>query len=134
VENHPEALPAALERFLRGEQDPRTFAHADHVRVAFEMLRRHSFLSTARIYSRCIKKMVRSIDKPEAYNETITVAFLSIIAELLAANHYESFEAFAAAHPEVMQKSVLTRWYSPEQLGSALARNTFVLPSPARAG
>jgi hypothetical protein len=128
VENHPEALPAALERFLRGKQDPRTFAHADHVRVAFEMLRRHSFLSTARIYSRCIKKMVRSIDKPEAYNETITVAFLSIIAEHMAENRYDSFEAFVAAHPEVMQKSVLAQWYTYERLTSAVARETFVLP------
>jgi hypothetical protein len=117
-----------LDRFLRGEQDPRTFTHADHVRVAFEMLKSHSFLETAGIYSDRIKQMARRIDKPQAYHETITIAFLSIIAERLAAGRYESFEAFAAANPAVMHKSVLTQWYTAERLESDVARGTFVLP------
>jgi hypothetical protein len=32
-----------LERFVRGEVDPAAFPHREHVRMAFEMLRRHDF-------------------------------------------------------------------------------------------
>jgi hypothetical protein len=121
-------LPRELEVFLSGAQDPRSFRHADHVRVAFEMLRRHSFLSTARIYSSRLKRMTARIGRPEAYNETITLAFLAAIAEQLERRPFASFEDFVAEHPRMLQKSFLTQWYSPEQLHSDIARRTFVLP------
>jgi len=36
-----------LERFVRGDCDPANFPHREHVRMAFEMLCRHSFTETA---------------------------------------------------------------------------------------
>lgn len=123
------ANPDALQVFLAGQQDIASFRHADHVRVAFEMLRCHSFLSSACLYSRQLKQMTASIGKPMAYNETVTIAFLAMIAERLAQRQYDTFEAFAAENPEVLEKSALTKWYSPEQLHSDIARRTFVLPS-----
>ena len=36
-------LPADLARFVRGETDPATFTHREHVRMAFELLRRCDF-------------------------------------------------------------------------------------------
>jgi hypothetical protein len=124
--------PEALETFLAGQQDMASFRHADHVRVAFEMLKRHSFLASADLYSRQLKQMTASIGKPTAYNETVTIAFLAMIAERLAKRHYESFAAFAEENPEVLEKSALTNWYSPEQLHSDIARRTFILPGRVR--
>jgi len=121
-------LPPALATFLAGHQDPRTFRHADHVRVAFEMLKRHSFLHAAAVYSQRIKQMAASVGNPTAYNETVTVAFLAAIGERLAYRAYDDFEAFAADNPELLDKGVLRKWYTPEQLSSAVARETFVLP------
>jgi hypothetical protein len=126
-----EALPVELEVFLNGAQDPRTFRHADHVRVAFEMLRRHSFLSTARIFSRRLKQMAASVGKPQAYNETITIAFLAAISEQLAERRFVSFADFTAECPEMLDKSFLLQWYPPDQLNSDIARRTFVLPRSA---
>jgi hypothetical protein len=123
-----EDLPPQLATFLADQQDPGAFRHADHVRVAFEMLKRHSFLSAADIYSQKIKAMTRRIGKPTAYNETITVAFLAAISEQMAKRSYESFEAFAAENPELLDKNILTRWYTKERLSSDVARETFVLP------
>jgi hypothetical protein len=34
---------AELERFVRGEVDPGMFSHEQHVRMGFELLRRHDF-------------------------------------------------------------------------------------------
>jgi len=35
-----------LKRFAQGACDPSNFPHREHVRMAFEMLRRHSFAET----------------------------------------------------------------------------------------
>jgi hypothetical protein len=118
-----------LARFLSGQQDPETFRHADHVRVAFELLQRRPFLRAAQIYVRQIQRLVERAGNPLAYHETITVAFLSAINERMSANPSASFESFARDNPDLMEKGALSRWYSKEQLASPLARRTFVLPS-----
>jgi hypothetical protein len=114
--------------FIRGEVDPRTFPHSEHVRMGFEMLRRHSFEATAFHYSAALRAMTAKLGKPEAFHQTMTIAFLALIAERLQAGSYSDFAEFAAANPDLMAKSVLARWYSPERLASEAARATFVLP------
>jgi hypothetical protein len=99
------------------------------VRVAFEILRRHDFLDAARAYSDALKDAARTRN-PAAYHETITLAFLTLIAERMAGA--KNFALFVAANPDVMEKNVLSRWYGPEWLGSSIARRTFVLPEPSR--
>src|SRR5437868_7085520 len=41
------------------------------------------------------------------------------------------FAAFVRAHPEMLDKRALSRWYRPDQLATEIARRTFVLPEPA---
>lgn len=125
--------PAVLSRFLSGRQAPETFHHSDHVRVAFELLRRRPFLRAAQIYVRQIQRLTERAGNPQAYHETITLAFLSAINERLSVNPDVTFESFAAANCDLMEKGALSRWYSKEQLSSPLARRTFVLPLPAGA-
>jgi hypothetical protein len=117
-----------LLRFMRGEIDPRAFPHDEHVRMGFEMLRRHDFAETCLHYSAALRAMTARIGKPEAFHQTMTIAFLAVIAERLEAGGQTEFAAFAAANPDLMRKSVLARWYSPGRLGSAAARSTFLLP------
>jgi len=124
----PRELPPALRAFLHGEVEGADFHHADHVRVAFEMLRRHGFLDAAQAYARGLKDIATRAGNPAAYHETITIAFLALIAERSAAHDFASFETFAAANPDLLDTSVLTRWYAPERLASAAARRTFILP------
>lgn len=122
------AIETELLRFIRGEIDPRAFPHGEHVRIGFEMLRRHSFAETCLHYSAALRAMTARIGKPEAFHQTMTVAFLAVIAERLEAGRQAEFAAFAAANPDLMEKSILARWYSPERLGSEAARSTFLLP------
>lgn len=119
-----------LARFLHGEVDAANFHHADHVRIGFEILRRHSFVDAARAYSHSLKAIAARAGNPGAYHETITLAFLALIAERGA--HFTSFEEFAAANPDLLEKSALTRWYTPERLSSDIARAIFILPDPVR--
>ena len=119
-----------LIRFVKGECDPDNFPHGDHVRMAFEMLLRHSFPETALHYSSVLRKMAARAGRPEAYHETITLAFLSLIAERADAAGAEDYETFARDNPDLFDRHVLARWYDPARLASDVARRTFLLPEP----
>lgn len=120
-----------LGRFLRGDIDPAQFPHREHVRVAFEMLKRHDFPETVLHYSRALRTMAQRVGRPQAFHQTITIAFLSLIAERMERGGAVDYAAFAQANPDLLEKSVLRRWYRPEQLASEIARRTFVLPELA---
>ncbi len=121
-----------LRAFLAGEIDSRGFHHADHVRAGFELLRHHSFPDAAAQYCAALKALCARAGNPEAYHETMTLAFLSLLAERSASYTHGDFAGFAAANPDLLDKSVLARWYSPERLASPLARRTFLLPEAPR--
>ncbi|HEY2050802.1 MAG TPA: hypothetical protein VGH03_15795 [Caulobacteraceae bacterium] len=127
----PSDLPLT-ELFLRGDIDHRTFRHADHVRVGFELLQAHDFSTAAWMFSAALKAIAVRAGNSRAYHQTITLAFLALIAERSAARAFSDFEDFARANPDLMGKAVLERWYAPERLRSDLARRIFLLPEAAR--
>jgi hypothetical protein len=119
-----------LERFVRGEIAAAGFAHREHVRMAFEMLRRHDFAETVLHFSRALRIMAQRAGKPQAFHQTVTIAFLSLIAERLEAGRWSDFADFARDNPDLLEKGLLARWYRPERLASEPARRTFLLPEP----
>jgi len=123
-----------LERFVRGEIPAAQFPHREHVRMAFEMLSRHDFAETALHYSRALRAMTAKAGNPQAFHQTVTIAFLSLIAERMEAGRAADFAAFARANPDLIEKSALARWYRPERLASEAARRTFLLPDSASHG
>jgi hypothetical protein len=127
----PDDIPE-LARFARGELDPANFPHHEHLRMGFEMLRRHDFAQTAYHYSFALRRMTARAGRPDAFHQTITIAFLSLIAERMLAGGVADFALFLEANPDLMDKSVLARWYRPERLTTAAARRTFLMPDLAR--
>lgn len=120
-----------LDRFVRGEIAAAGFAHREHVRMAFEMLRRHDFAETALHFSRALRSMASQAGKPQAFHQTVTIAFLALIAERMD-SECQDFAAFERSNPDLMDKGLLSRWYAPERLASERARRTFLLPEPRR--
>jgi hypothetical protein len=123
-----------LARFMRLEILPGEFPHREHVRIAFEMLKRHDFPETVLHFSRTLRAMAEKAGRPEAFHQTVTIAFLSLIAERMECGGAADFAAFAQANPDLLEKSALGRWYRPERLASAAARRTFLLPDGALHG
>ena len=119
-----------LQRFVRGEIQAADFPHREHVRMAFEMLRSHDFAESLLHYSRTLRGMAARAGKPQAFNQTITVAFLALIAQRMEDAAGVDFAGFAARNPDLFERSVLSRWYRPEQLASPLASRSFLLPDP----
>ena len=108
--------------------DNRSFSHREHMMVAWEMLNRHDFTDAVARYGAGIRELAAAAGASDKYNATITVAFLSLVAERIHAESHDSFDAFAAANPHLMRKEVVTRLYSEERLNSPMARAGFMLP------
>ena len=75
--------------------------------------------------------MATKAGKAQAFNQTVTIAFLSLIAERMEQSAAADFAAFERDHPDVFEKRALARWYRPERLASEAARRTFLLPDRA---
>jgi hypothetical protein len=117
-----------LARFLRGEIDAHHFPHREHVRMAFETLRRHDFTTSAQLYSKALRLMTARAGGPEVFNQTVTIAFLSLVSERMELGGVGDFGAFEQHHPELLDRDLLGRWYTAARLKSQLARRTFLLP------
>jgi hypothetical protein len=123
---------AELARFMAGEMDPGRFPHSEHLRMSFEMLRVHDFPDALLNYSRALQRMTARVGKPQVFNQTITVAFLALVAERMLAGVHGDFAAFVAANPDLLDRTILYRWYPPERLASDAARRVFLLPEAPR--
>ncbi len=111
--------------------DNATFGHAEHVQVAYDLLRKYDFIDAAAIYAKGIRTLAANAGAPDKFNLTITYAFMSLIAEQLANTQATDFKSFAQENSDLMAKSVLNQWYSAERLNTQLARDIFLLPAAA---
>lgn len=107
--------------------EPGGFGHRQHLQAAYELLEREPFLGAAVRYSRGIERLAALAGAADKFNLTVTIAFLSLIAERMAERRHESFAAFLAGHPD-LEGNALAPYYSDSRLGSTLARRTFLMP------
>lgn len=106
---------------------PGEFSHRAHVHAAWTCLSESPLLAALPRFSQAIRRYALSLGAAAKYHETITWAFLFIIHERMRREPHPTFEAFAAANPDLFT-DILGTLYSPETLASDLARETFVLP------
>jgi len=119
-----------VQLFERGEVPPGGFHHGDHVRVAWWYLKQDSILLALARFRTALQRFAAGKGRPERYHETITIAYMLLIAERLAGARDLSWPEFAARNPDLLQwqPSILARFYADEVLASAKAREVFVLP------
>jgi hypothetical protein len=98
--------------------------------MAFEMLRRLDFAESVWQFSKTLRAMGIKAGRPEAFNQTVTIAFLALIAERMESEQPGDFSAFEREHAEVFDKNALARWYPAERLATEAARRIFLLPQP----
>lgn len=113
--------------------DPATFTHRDHVICAAYALQNYDFFEAAYLYANGLKALVAKAGVPEKFNATVTFAFLSVIAQKIVLYPDVPAEDLPDCCPELLQKDVLSAWYSKETLASDLARKIPILPEIQRA-
>jgi hypothetical protein len=119
-----------LENFEAGRIDPKAFPHRAHVQVSYELLGRYRFPEALLHLARGLRRLAAKAGHAENYHETITAAFLALIAERRLAGNYADFDDFAQQNPDLLGKQLLNELYAPGRLQSQLARETFILPRP----
>ena len=122
-----------VRRFETATLPAAAFSHVDHVRVAWCYLTRHAFPDALARFCDALRRFAAVHGVADRYHETITVAYVLLIAERLDAMRGQPWSAFAAAHPELLswKPSILSQYYSDETLQSPRARRVFVMPDRA---
>lgn len=123
-------MASLLDRFNDTSLPASEFHHRQHVEVAWMFVRDYGMPAALDAFSTALKRFAVAKGATGLYHQTITWAFLLIIAERRARCHAQDFDAFAAANPDVLawKRSILDRYYSRELLVSDLARKTFLMP------
>ena len=104
--------------------------HEQHVQLAYVYLLEAPLSRVLEDFPGKLKRYAESKGAPDLYHETITWAFLALINERLRRGEHDSWREFAAANPDLFERSCLERYYTPEDLASPLARRVFLLPTP----
>jgi hypothetical protein len=125
---------ALVRAFERGDAPEAGFHHADHVRVAWYYVRQATLPEALLRFSTGLRRFAVAQGKPDLYHETITVAYVLLIAERVSAMPDAPWEEFAERNGDVLawKPSILSRFYSDERLWSERARRVFLMPDLAR--
>src|SRR4030095_2409476 len=111
---------ALLQGFLDATLPADQFHHRQHLQVAWLFVRKHGMRGALGEFTAAIKRFPDAKAATGLYHETITWAFLLLIAERQARNPVENWPAFEAANPDLLawKPSILERYYSKELLRS----------------
>lgn len=120
-----------LARLEAGTLPAADFDHRGHLRAGFLFLRRHDFPGACVAMKRAIQRFAALLGKANLYHETVTVAYLALLAERLAEEPAGlSFDDFLGRYPELTSGEYFRRYYPAGELDTPEARATFVLPRP----
>lgn len=119
-----------FDRFVDTSLPADQFHHPQHVQVAWRFVRAHGMPSALAEFSAAIKRFADAKGATGLYHETITWAFLLLIADRQARNPAATWQEFEAANQDLLtwKPSILNRYYSKELLASDLAKRTFLMP------
>jgi hypothetical protein len=122
-----EELVAGFEAATLGDGQ---FPHAAHVRVGWWYLCHHPLPEALMRFSDGLRRFAAAKGVPGRYHETITVAYMLLMAERLHGCRELSWAAFADHNADLLAwpPSILTRYYTDETLASERARCGFVMP------
>ncbi len=118
--------------FVDASVSPDDWNHEAHVRIAYLHLRQFSFEEALELVRTRIQRLNESHGTPESlergYHETITQAFMRLIASAIIDAEPCNSREFCEQHPRLLQKRVLLDYYSRERIVSFKAKHTFVSP------
>jgi len=105
-----------LDDFEAGRIFGAAFPHERHVQVAWGLSRRYPHEEAFARLAEGIRGIAARAGVPGKYHETMTRAWFELVAQA------ETLDA----HPELLDRSLLARYYSPDQLDAG--RNEWLEP------
>lgn len=107
------------------------WTHEAHVRMAWLYVTRFPTAQALGLVRTGIRKLNARIGSPDGYHETITVAFVRVIASRRERD--EDYPTFRGRNPDLFDRTLtaLLRHYTKDRLHSPEARRAFVEPDVA---
>ncbi|MEU8920105.1 hypothetical protein AB0D10_04095 [Kitasatospora sp. NPDC048545] len=148
------AAPGVFDDLLREAMTgAERFGHREHVRLTWLAVRRNGAAAALDLIGDGIRRTATRAGAPQKFHVTMTRAWVELVAHHVHAapdsaqaggsterEHAEGthdpegtdgFEEFAARHPELLDKELLTRHYRPGTLADERARTRWVEPDLA---
>jgi hypothetical protein len=108
------------------------FPHAAHVHVAWWFVTHEPLLAAISRMRAGLQRFAAAKGKPERYHETITIAFVLLVADRRRAG--ESWDGFAVRNPDLLEwPCPALRQFYGDELDTPRAREVFVAPAGLRA-
>ncbi|MET8625947.1 hypothetical protein ABZW30_19705 [Kitasatospora sp. NPDC004669] len=122
--------PDAFDELLRDVMaDAERFGHRQHVRLTWLAVRRHGATAALDLVGEGIRRTATKAGAPQKFHVTMTRAWVELVAH--HAEGAADFEEFAARHPELLDRNLLSRHYRAETLADERARTAWVEPDLA---
>lgn len=106
-----------------------SFHHADHIRLAWIYVRRYGTKQAEERIADTIRRFAISNGHEKKYHGTMTRAWVRLVAVAQSVTpKIVSFDEFLVQHVWLLDRSVLSSFYSGARLASDLARRGWVEP------
>jgi hypothetical protein len=104
------------------------FGHREHVKLTWLAVRRCGTAAAVDVISDGIQRTARYAGTPQKYNATVSRAWVELTAYHMAESPDESFNELLQRNPGLLDKRLLTRFYTSRTLASPAARCGWVKP------
>jgi hypothetical protein len=121
-----------MQAFEACQLDPTKFHHADHIRLAWLCVQRHGGHRAEAELLDGIRKFAQRAGVPQKFMHTTTIAWTRLVAMAqTASGSANNFSEWIQSHPELLDRNLLARYYSPGRLETQEARSGWVEPDLA---
>lgn len=107
------------------------FNHRAHLHLTWLAVRSVGMPAAIGLVSDGIQRTARYAGVPQKYHATISRAWVELVAHHTADHTTEDFAVFIDRHPALLDKRLLTRFYTSATLASTQARSGWVEPDLA---
>jgi len=120
-----------ISTFERGGFAGDDFPHKAHLRMAWLYVTHLGPEAAIDRATAGIRNLALAKGQPTLYHDTLTRAWVYLVAAAVAESPAASFTALLARNPQLLDKQLVLRYYSSEVLSSSRARTTWVAPDVA---
>jgi hypothetical protein len=117
-----------LATFERAGFGAHEFRHRDHLRMAYLYVQRLGAATAEERVCAGVLHLATAHGHIAKYNDTLSRAWVRVVALAMAATHGASFEELLAAHPHLLDKHLLLAHWSRTVLFGPGARAGWVAP------
>jgi flavin reductase (DIM6/NTAB) family NADH-FMN oxidoreductase RutF len=114
--------------FERGGFRGDDFPHEAHLRMAWLYVTRLGPEAAIDRAAEGIRRLAKANGRENLYHDTVTRAWVYLVAEAIANSPSASFKEFLGRNPQLLGKGLLLEHYSPDVLASSQARATWMAP------